>query len=436
MPSTKKKTKAKKSATAKGVKKNTKKVTTKSQAKKTTKTNIKKVLEKTTPKKKVNVKKSKEAHIKEKDTKTPIIESHIELPKTKEQVKREEETRQLELKKALEDKLALEEKLEKTATINLPKNSKTKKKSNAKNIARNKKNEFIKKLKKLQRKIKIYGIQSVIPKKYFISSLVLLLLIFISIMSINLIKPTVEKINLDSISNEIDQLKVLKYDISNTNDIIDASDAYNKANSKVDLKQYYEYDFDEFYLKRSWIDDFRIFYNEKSKQLFMVFKPLEDNANNIMESIEKFLKTKKINAAKEEYDGYIFYISSKDDTKVISKIKQNQVKAFDYLKELNKEDIKEEYGIDSSLYKDYKVKTTMVVKNYVTEYLIFYPKNQKCAKEIENIMNKYYETKEEKWQSNEENLKLLQNRYVGNYNGYLIYVVSKDNDLVIQLLKK
>ena len=78
----------------------------------------------------------------------------------------------------------------------------------------------------------------------------------------------------------------------------------------------------------------------------------------------------------------------------------------------------------------------MVVKNYVTEYLIFYPKNQKCAKEIENIMNKYYETKEEKWQSNEENLKLLQNRYVGNYNGYLIYVVSKDNDLVIQLLKK
>lgn len=443
MPAAKKKTKTKKTTTTnKGVKKSTKKVTAKSPTKKnvkTTKTSIKKAVEKTTTPKKLTKKKTvtpKSDTKKVSRVKQKTLENTIELPKTKEQVRIEEETKQLELKKALQEKLALEETLEQTAKLNLPANKKNKKKSNAKNIARNKTNAFIKKLKKLQRKIKIYGIESVVPKKYLISTIIILLLVVISIVSINLIKPTVEKINLDTVAKEIDQVKVLKYDISNTTDIIEASDSYNKTNNKVDLKQYYEYDFDEFNLKRSWIDDFRIFYNEKSKQLFMVFKPLEDNTNNITENIEKFLKTKKITATKEEYDGYIFYISSKDDKKVISKIKQNQVKAFDYLKELNKEDIKEEYGIDSSLYKDYKVKTTMVVKNYVTEYLIFYPKNQKCAKEIAKLMDKYYQAKETKWASDEENLKLIQNRYVGNYNGYLIYVVSKDNDLVIQLLKK
>ena len=38
--------------------------------------------------------------------------------------------------------------------------------------------------------------------------------------------------------------------------------------------------------------------------------------------------------------------------------------------------------------------------------------------------------------NNEENINLIKNRYTGNYNGYLVYIVSKDNDLVLQLLKK
>ena len=51
-------------------------------------------------------------------------------------------------------------------------------------------------------------------------------------------------------------------------------------------------------------------------------------------------------------------------------------------------------------------------------------------------MDEYYGKKEEKWANNEENLNLIKNRYTGNYNGYLVYIVSKDNDLVLQLLKK
>ena len=436
MPAVKKKAKTKKTTTKTGAKKTTKKVTAKSPAKKTTKTSLKKTVEKkTAPKKRV-----KKATSTDKKTKKDLelvknnkkaLENIIELPKTKEQVRIEEETRQLNLKKELENKLALEENLEKTHELSLTKIIKLKKKSHAKNIARNKANEYIKKIKKLQRKIKIYGIDSVIPRKYLTTGIIAVLIVLICIMSINLIKPEIQSINLENISKEIDQLKTLKFEISNTNKIIDESKAYRST-----LKEYYEYDFSDFGLQRSWLDEFKIYYHEKNKQLFMVFKPNLDKTSDVTNAIEKFLKDKKITATKEEYDGYIFYISSNDDKKVISKIKQSQVKVFDILQELNKEEIKEKYGIDSNLYKEYKVKTAMIIKSDVTEYLLFYPKNQISAKEIEKAMDKYYQEKEEKWAGNEENLNLIKNRYTGNYNGYLVYIVSKDNDLVLQLLRK
>ncbi len=432
----KKKTKTKNTTTKTGVKKTTKKVTAKSPAKKTTKTSLKKTVEKKTiPKKSVKKASSTSKKTKKdlelvKDNKK-TLKNTIELPKTKEQVRIEEETKQLNLKKELESKLALEEDLEKTHELSLTKTIKLKKKSHAKNIARNKTNEFIKKIKKLQRKIKIYGIDSVIPKKYLTTGIVAVLIVLICIMSINLIKPEIQSINLENISKEIDQLKTLKFEISNTNKIIDESESY-----KSTLKEYYEYDFSDFGLQRSWLDEFKIYYHEKNKQLFMVFKPNPDKTSDVTNAIEKFLKIKKITATKEEYDGYIFYISSNDDKKVISKIKQSQVKVFDILQELNKEEIKEKYGIDSNLYKEYKVKTAMIIKSDVTEYLLFYPKNQVSAKEIEKAMDKYYQEKEEKWVGNEENLNLIKNRYAGNYNGYLVYIVSKDNDLVLQLLRK
>ena len=432
----KKKTKTKKTTTKTGVKKTTKKVTAKSPTKKSTKTSLKKTVEKKTiPKKSVKKASSTSKKTKKdlelvKDNKK-TLENTIELPKTKEQVRIEEETKQLNLKKELESKLALEEDLEKTHELSLTKTIKLKKKSHAKNIARNKTNEFIKKIKKLQRKIKIYGIDSVIPRKYLTTGIVAVLIVLICIMSINLIKPEIQSINLENISKEIDQLKTLKFEISNTNKIIDESESY-----KSTLKEYYEYDFSDFGLQRSWLDEFKIYYHEKNKQLFMVFKPNPDKTSDVTNAIEKFLKAKKITATKEEYDGYIFYISSNDDKKVISKIKQSQVKVFDILQELNKEEIKEKYGIDSNLYKEYKVKTAMIIKSDVTEYLLFYPKNQVSAKEIEKAMDKYYQEKEEKWVGNEENLNLIKNRYAGNYNGYLVYIVSKDNDLVLQLLRK
>jgi len=373
-------------------------------------------------KKKTNRKKTVKTSVNKKSSKV-VKES---VPKKKEVTKeKKEEKISLYVAPTKEDNTSIEQgKAKKKLKY-------VKKKSNAKGIANLKKSAFLKKIKKFQRKVHIYGFWNAIPKKPILTCLGIIIVIIITCFSISLLKPVQEEINLDNISADIDGLKTLRFDINNTNDIIKSTDAYTST-----LKEYYEYDFNTFNLTEDLLDEFRIFYNEKKKESFMVFKPISSREEDVASAIEKFYKEKKITYTKEEYDGYIFYISSSDDKKVISKIKQSQIKVFDILQELNKDEIEEKYGISSDLYKEYKVKTSMIVKQNVTEYLIFYPKNEISASKIESLMNEYYDKLLETWQDNEDNYNLIKNRYSGNYNGYLVYIISKDNDLVLQLIKK
>lgn len=430
---TKKTTNAKKSTKSTSIKKtnskakNVQEIKTALNPKTTPKKSVKTT--KSAPKKTVKVasKTAEKKKVVAKENNIPTL-LPVELPKTKKEKAQEQENKVLEATKDIHE-----------TNEQQPKKAKTRKKSHAQKIAKNKTSEFTKKLKKLQRQIKIYGINSVISKKHLITSIILIVLSIFAIVAIINLRPMETKINLDNISQEIDQVKTLKYDISNTLDIIKDSGAYKSYDAKtkkLSLNEYYEYDFKNFNLTRGIATEYKIYYNEKNKELFMVFKPDTDCADKIKSGITTFLKSKKITATEEEYDGYIFYVSSTDDKKVISKIKQSQVKAFNILQELNKDEIKEKYGIQTNLYTDYKVKTAMIVKSAVTEYLILKPKNNEAAKEIEAKMNEYYEQKEKTWESDSENLWLIKNRYTGVYNGYLVYIVSRDNDLVMQLLKK
>jgi len=421
---------------------NTKKKSSTKKSNTTKNTNIKKQVAKRTKKKtsvKTTPKKSDLPKLKKNNTSSSNSKK-VTKDKVVPKVNNGKDT--LETKKEILEKDTKKEVVEKDILYEAPSKEKkadtkhkrlkyVKKKSNAKGIANLKRNDFLKKVKRLQRKIKIYGIGSVIPKKEVLVSILLLICIFTVGYGISRFRPPRQTINLESVSSDIDSLKTLKYDISSTSSIIKEADVYTST-----LKEYYEYDFKEFNILDSYVEDFKIYYNAKSKESFMVFKATSGNETNLTNGVEKFYKEAKITYSKEEYDGYIFYISSSDNKKIISKIKQCQVRVFDVLQELNKEEIKNKYGISSDLYSEYKVKTSMIVKQDVTEYLIFYPKNDAASKKIEELMNTYYSNLEDTWKDNEDNYNLIENRYTGNYNGYLIYIISKDNDLVLQLVKR
>lgn len=303
-------------------------------------------------------------------------------------------------------------------------------KSNAKKVEKSKKSDFLKTINKLRRKIKIYGINSVIPIKYIVVGIVILALLIITPKIFSLFD---KKSNLDlsSIPDRIDQLTTVSFDLDDVSGIISASDAYSS------LKDYYEYDFKETIgLNPTYVNDYVIKINKSKKQAFIAIKPVDNYYDEVKNVIDAFLKDNEIKKYQYlEYQGYQIYIKSNNDAVVVSKIKQSQQRVFNIMKDLKKEDIEKELKVSDADYDEALVKTPMVVKSDTCGYVIFKPKNQSSKEKIKNLMEDYYKGLEAKWQNNEDNRTLVQNRYFEEYKGYLIYIVSHDNNLVLQLLK-
>jgi len=309
--------------------------------------------------------------------------------------------------------------------------SKKSSRSNDKRIAKNKKNNLKKNLDKTIRKIRMYGITSVVPKKYLIGIVSLLLLIIILPMIIGLTGNN-NKIDLSVIPEKVDQLTVVSFDIDDVSSIISESGSFDS------LRSYYEYDFKEvFDLDPSYVSEYSINYNKSKKQLLIVIKPTDDNYDNVKNTFDKFLKDNKITDYKYfDYQGYQIYINSNNNDIVASKIRQSQKRVFNILRELKKDEIEQTFGIPESYYSESLVKVAMVVKSDTCEYAIFKPVNDNAKTKIKNAMEEYYSALELKWSNNEENENLVKNRYFEEYQGYLIYVVSHDNEMVVDLIKK
>ena len=122
-------------------------------------------------------------------------------------------------------------------------------------------------------------------------------------------------------------------------------------------------------------------------------------------------------------------------SKVKSKIKQSNIRVFNILQDLKKDDIEEVFNIDSSNYSEFVVKIPMLLKDDTCGYAIFRPVNDEAKEKIKQEMENYYQKLEEKWDNNKKNKELVKNRHFEEYKGYLIYIVSHDNKTVLDLIK-
>ena len=239
------------------------------------------------------------------------------------------------------------------------------------------------------------------------------------------------KIELDNIPYDIDQLKTISYNVEDSNNIVSSSEAYGE------LKDYYVFDFErEFKLDEALVEEFTIKLNIDKKQVYIAVKPTKDYDEEVKSIFEAYLKEKNItNYDYLDYSGYEFFIASNNNKVVTSKIKQSQIRVFDALKELKSEDILEELGIKSSLYDEALVKKAIIVdKN--TGYYICKTTSRRHDKEINKIMEKYFDNKEKELKdTNEEEYELIKNRYSKVKGSVCVYIVSYDNELVLELLQ-
>ena len=169
---------------------------------------------------------------------------------------------------------------------------------------------------------------------------------------------------------------------------------------------------------------------------FVIIKANDNRQDTIREIFDAFFKDMNDTQYEYlEYQGYQIFINSSNNPLVISKIKQSQTRVFNILQELKKSDIERSLDIKDSYYSEALVKTSMLISD-TCEYMIFKPKNSISKARIKKAMNEHYAKLEEKWRDKDStNYNLVVNRYFEEYHGYLIYVVSHDNDLALELIK-
>lgn len=113
----------------------------------------------------------------------------------------------------------------------------------------------------------------------------------------------------------------------------------------------------------------------------------------------------------------------------------NEETIFTSLKEYSEEDLKNIYSIDSNLTEEMHFMQSEDTNN-ASMYIIALPKEGK-EKEIQEQINTFFESFElQADMYNPENAVLIKNRMETKIGNYLIYIVSSNNNKVLEIIKK
>lgn len=117
--------------------------------------------------------------------------------------------------------------------------------------------------------------------------------------------------------------------------------------------------------------------------------------------------------------------------KNVDALSSNSTLGYNVLEEVSKEDMKNLYSIDASK-ADYMMFKKTKDSNEVDLYMIVKVKDDK----IEEKIDAYFETLELQCEMyDQENAAKVKNRLEDKVDGYNIYIISNDNELVLKTIK-
>lgn len=120
-----------------------------------------------------------------------------------------------------------------------------------------------------------------------------------------------------------------------------------------------------------------------------------------------------------------------DAVKNVDALKNNTTLGYNSLEEVSKEDMKNSYSIDATK-ADYIVFKKTTDSNEVDLYMIVKVKDA----EIEDKIKDYFESLELQCEMYDvENASKVKNRLEDKINGYNVYIISNDNEKVLETIK-
>lgn len=252
-----------------------------------------------------------------------------------------------------------------------------------------------------------------------------------------------DKMDLERAGMEISALETTTLDLSNIKETIESDSNLFAELEDMELDIFNSEYFEEYLFRREKGN-----VNSISLNSYIIVKPSEDKKDLLEEQIDIYYKklleeySEKENAneeikdhlrnvMKQEYEGYLVYILSNDNEAVWEKIKESAHSLlFKNCKDANLED----FGLFAKDITEFKA----VMSNDETNasfYLIVRPRSGK-ADNVKKSMNQYMKDLDKKWSTYlPEEYKLVKNHMDTEVGSYLVYIVSKDNQLVLKTIK-
>lgn len=242
---------------------------------------------------------------------------------------------------------------------------------------------------------------------------------------------TSEKVslNLNDLAQKIDSLQ------GNT---FDRLTAYELLSGKMEnLTDIYDFDFqNKFNLNNENIEEYSISINEETKNMFFIVKPTEGKKETVKSEIDAYIEKEalKDKTSYEEVSNYLIYIVADNSSDLLKEAKECKAPIFSSLVEVTDELVTAQFGLEKDMLEDYLIKMPMMITNSNT-YMIIKPTegNKEVVKEK---INAYMTNLEEQWKTYlPDQYELVKNRLETEYGDYLIYIVSSDNEAVLNEIK-
>lgn len=237
-------------------------------------------------------------------------------------------------------------------------------------------------------------------------------------------------LDLDEVSNSLDNLSSNEFDMFMAMDNIEMNGYYS------DLVDVYDFDLETFGINKDNIESMVFKVSANNEPAYIIIKPLSDKTKVVKKELSaymnKFSNLKDI--LETEYEGHLIYINSPKNKEILKQIKNSKKKIFGMLMNVEGENIENLLGVKTSDLDSFLVKNSTMIQ--ANSYYILKPKKG-FKDDIKRAMDEYMKKLEQQWETYlPDQYELVKNRLEKEYGDYLIYIISKDNDLVFKEIKK
>lgn len=249
-------------------------------------------------------------------------------------------------------------------------------------------------------------------------------------------QPAVE-LDMAKVNENLANLKGDKFDLFTAESDVTMSGVANFDS----LTMLYDFDFKNFGINPDNITEYRFNINETTKDLWIVFLPVEGMKDTVKSETDAYLqkliadetdaavKTKLQNYSYEEVNGYLVWVVSADNNKIMELTKNAKAAVLPMMMEVTVDTFQDVLSLDPSTVSEYAIKQPAMITSSTT-YMVVKPAEGKKA-EVKAALDNYMVALENQWATYlPDQYELVKNRMYKEYGDYLIYIVSSDNDAI------